>query len=161
MSHPLLCAAGFVHWPHDISTKENLLEAGLGFTVNPKLKAGQAFLGREAVERFKEKGANGQQKKLAGFVLDGFDADQTDMSLWGHESLFRDGEYVGYVTSTCYSPSIGKVIAQGYVKNNAGGRATKRFLQEGEYHVLVAGEMVPCSLQLGAVYDPKNANVHV
>lgn len=99
------------HWHADLSNRDTPLEAGIGFTVLSKLKrSGEdapKFLGREALERQR---AEGLKRKLVCLVL-----DSKDVPLHGAESLWRDGDCVGYVRSTAFGHTIGSSIAYGYV----------------------------------------------
>ena len=65
------------------------------------------FLGREALEQQRHQGL---QRKLVCLVL-----ESGDVPLHGAESLWRNGECVGYVRSTAYGHTIGRSIAYGYV----------------------------------------------
>ena len=56
--------------------------------------------------------ANGVSKRLVGLVM----LDR-NIARHGYDIYFK-GEKVGYVTSGCVSPSTGKNIALGYVKND-------------------------------------------
>merc|ERR1719326_1791922 len=86
------------------------MEAGIGFTVLPKLKQtgpdAPDFVGRAALE---EKRAKGLQRKLVCLVL-----DDGGIPLHGQETIWRDGVCVGYVRSTAFGHTIGKSIAYGY-----------------------------------------------
>ena len=99
------------HWHADLSNRDTPLEAGIGFTVLSKLKRtgddAPDFLGRQALEK---KRAEGLQRKLVCLVL-----DSQDVPLHGAESIWRDGECVGYVRSTAFGHTIGSSIAYGYV----------------------------------------------
>jgi len=101
----------FRHWHADLSNRDTPMEAGIGFTVLPKLKRtgvdAPDFLGRAALEA---KHAAGLQRKIVGLVL-----EDSSVPLHGAETIWRDGECVGYVRSTAFGHSIGKAIAYGYV----------------------------------------------
>ena len=56
--------SGFLHWGHDISPEENQYQAGLNFTISYKKDFN--FIGREAVEKIKDKKID---RKFAMFVL--------------------------------------------------------------------------------------------
>ena len=99
------------HWHADLSNRDTPLESGIGFTVLSKLKRtgdnAPRFLGREALEQQRHQGL---QRKLVCLVL-----ESGDVPLHGAESLWRNGECVGYVRSTAYGHTIGRSIAYGYV----------------------------------------------
>ena len=59
----------YKHYGHDISSEDNIIEAGLGFAVKthkPKSKFGD-FIGKNAVEIKKQEGV---QKRMMQFVLE-------------------------------------------------------------------------------------------
>jgi len=149
---------GYRAWGADITPADSPFEAGLGWAV--KLKTDQPFLGREAAERT----ANTPRAKL----LACFTVDDPDVVLQGRETIFRNGEAVGYLSSGGWGYSAEKNIGYGYVRNGAGGAGgtdgsavDRDFLTSGRYELEVACELVPCDLHLGALYDPKMARIKV
>ncbi len=88
---------------HEISDQTNPIEAGLGWAV--KLDKGD-FVGREALEREKKLGP---ARKLVGFELKDRGVPRAE------QSLYKDGEHIGFVTSGTHSPTLGKAIGLGYV----------------------------------------------
>jgi 4-methylaminobutanoate oxidase (formaldehyde-forming) len=77
--------------------------------------------------------------------------------LLGRETIYRDGERVGWLTSGGYGYTVGKSIGYGYVRNSQG--VTTDYLQSGRYELEVATERVPATLHLGPLYDPQNERV--
>ena len=75
----------------------------------------------------------------------------------GRETILRDGEAVGYLTSGGFGYTVGKSVGYGYVRREAG--VGDDFLSSGRYELVVANEALPASLVLGALYDPSNARV--
>ena len=138
---------GYRAWGADITPADTPFEAGLGWAV--KLKTGQPFLGREAAER----AANSPKKKL----LACFTVDDPEVVLQGRETIYRNGEAVGYLSSGGWGYSVGKNIGYGYVRNGQG--VDRDFLTAGRYQLEVACEQVPCQLQLGALYDPQMTRI--
>jgi len=124
-------------------------EAGLGWAV--KLKTDQPFLGREAAERT----ANSPKQKL----LACFTVDDPEVVLQGRETIYRNDEAVGYLSSGGWGYSLEKNIGYGYVRNGVG--VDRDFLTSGRYDLEVACELVPCDLHLGALYDPKMTRIKV
>jgi 4-methylaminobutanoate oxidase (formaldehyde-forming) len=136
-------------WGSDITPNDNPFEAGLGWAV--KLKSPVHFLGREAIE----KQANSRlRKKLACFVC-----DDPDVVLLGRETILRNAEQVGYLTSGGFGYSVGRPIGLGYVRKSDG--LDDDFLRAGRYELIVAQERVPCRITLEPLYDPANARVKV
>jgi 4-methylaminobutanoate oxidase (formaldehyde-forming) len=109
-----------------------------------KLKRKIDFLGRAVAERT---AAAPLKKKLAGFTT-----DDPGVVLLGRETILRNGEVVGYLTSGGFGHTIGKPIGYGYVRNAAG--VDDDYLLAGEYELVVATERVPAKLHLTPLYDP-------
>jgi 4-methylaminobutanoate oxidase (formaldehyde-forming) len=138
---------GYRAWGADIGPDHTPLEAGLGWAV--KLKKNVDFKGRAAIEA---QVAGGMKKMLTCFTV-----DDPDLVLLGRETIYRDGQRVGWLTSAGYGHTVGKPIGYGYVRNPAG--VDEAFLTSGSYELEVASERVPCALHLEALYDPEMAKV--
>ena len=138
---------GYRAWAADIGPDHTPLEAGLGWAV--KLKGGKAFLGRDALLE--------QQRAPLKKVLCGFTVDDADCVLLGRETIFRNGERVGWLGSGGFGHTIGKPIGYGYVRNAAG--VDRDYLSSGRYELEVATERIACTLQAGPLYDPKMLRV--
>ncbi len=132
---------GYRAWGSDITPNDTPLEAGLGFAV--KLKRNADFLGRSALEA-----VAGQplKKRLMGFTAG------PDVVLLGRETILRNGEPVGYLTSGGYGYTLGKAIGHGYVRNAEG--VSDDYLTSGSYELVVAMEKVPAEIHLGPMFDP-------
>lgn len=132
---------GYRAWGSDITPNDTPLEAGLGFAV--KLKRNADFLGRSALEA-----VAGQplKKRLMGFTAG------PDVVLLGRETILRNGEPVGYLTSGGYGYTLGKAIGYGYVRNAEG--VSDDYLTSGSYELVVAMERVPAEIHLGPMFDP-------
>ena len=98
---------GYRAWGSDITPNDSPFEAGLGWAV--KLKKNTDFMGRAAAERAS---SSPLKKTLAGFTV-----DDPEIVLLGRETILRDGEYAGYLTSGGFGYTIGKPIGYGYVRN--------------------------------------------
>jgi 4-methylaminobutanoate oxidase (formaldehyde-forming) len=92
------------------------------------------------------------KKRFAGFTL-----DDAEAVLVGRETILRDGQPVGYLTSGGYGYTIGKSVGYGYVRHEAG--VTEDFLHSGRYELVVANEVYPAKIGLRPFYDPENARV--
>jgi 4-methylaminobutanoate oxidase (formaldehyde-forming) len=138
---------GYRAWSSDITPNDTPFEAGLGWAV--KLKSGLPFLGREAMVA-----QQGQplRKSLTGFTV----ADPKAV-LVGRETILRDGQPVGYLTSGGYGYSVGKSIGYGYVRNDNG--VTPDWLARGRYALVIAGEETPVDVALDPLYDPTGARI--
>ena len=138
---------GYRAWGSDITPNDSPFEAGLGWAV--KLKKDIDFLGRKAAG---ETAAKSLGKRLACFTV-----DDPEVVLLGRETILRDGEPVGYLTSGGYGYTVGKNIGYGYVRNAAG--VPDEFLESGRYELVVAMENVPAEIHLEPLYDPSASRV--
>ena len=134
---------GYRAWGADIGPDHNPFEAGLGWAV--KLKSGTPFLGREALLAQKELPL---RKMLCGFTV-----EDPKIVLLGRETIYRDGERVGWLSSGGYGHTIERGIGYGYVRRASG--VDRDYLLAGRYELEVATERVPCAIHLGPLYDPK------
>ena len=129
-----------------------LMEAGKPWEIRP--------IGYRALESLRlEKGYRAwgsditpNDTPFAGFVI-----DDPDALLLGRETILRNGEPVGYLTSGGYGYTIGKSIGYGYVRNEAG--VTDEFLQDGNYELVIALDRVPAKIGLKPFLDPANTRV--
>ncbi|RYC23989.1 GcvT family protein [Ciceribacter ferrooxidans] len=133
---------GYRAWSSDITPNDTPFEAGLGWAV--KLRKNTDFLGRRALEGFAGKPL---KKRLMGFTV-----DDPSVVLAGRETILRNGEPVGYLTSGGYGYTIGKNIGYGYVRNADG--VSDDYLKNGAYELVVAAEKTPATLHFGPLYDP-------
>ena len=91
-------------------------------------------------------------KRLACFTV-----DDPDVVLLGRETILRDGEPVGYLTSGGHGYTVGKGIGYGYVRKAEG--VSEDFLRSGRYELVVAMENVPAEIHLEPLYDPSSSRV--
>ncbi|WP_209506743.1 MULTISPECIES: FAD-dependent oxidoreductase [unclassified Ruegeria] len=133
---------GYRAWGSDIGPDHTPFECGLGWAV--KLRKNINFKGRVASEKQK---AEGVKKMLACFTVD------PDVVLLGRETIYRNGERVGWLTSGGYGYTTGKSIGYGYVRNQGGVDA--EFVTSGTFELEVATQRVPCDVTLQPLYDPK------
>ncbi|MBL4813649.1 MAG: FAD-dependent oxidoreductase, partial [Rhodobacteraceae bacterium] len=137
---------GYRAWGSDIGPDHMPDEAGLGWAV--KMRKG-AFKGRAAVATQRKAGV---RKMLACFTIEG-----EGTVLLGRETIYRNGERVGWLTSGGYGYTIGKSIGYGYVRCAEG--VDNAYLAAGEYELEVAAERVACKIELTPLYDAKMARV--
>jgi 4-methylaminobutanoate oxidase (formaldehyde-forming) len=138
---------GYRAWSSDITPNDTPFEAGLGWAV--KLRKNTDFLGRNALEKV---AGDGLKKRFVGFTV-----DDNDVVLVGRETILRNGEPVGYLTSGGYGYTIGKNIGYGYVRNADG--VGDDFLTSGNYELVVAMDRTPAKVWLEPMYDPKGERV--
>jgi 4-methylaminobutanoate oxidase (formaldehyde-forming) len=137
---------GYRAWGSDIGPDHSPFESGLGWAV--KLRKNIEFKGRAAAEAQKK---NGVKKMLACFTVD------PDVVLLGRETIYRNGERVGWLTAGGFGYTIGKSIGYGYVRN-AGG-VDRDFVISGTYELEVATKRIPCEVHLSPLYDPSMSRV--
>jgi 4-methylaminobutanoate oxidase (formaldehyde-forming) len=137
---------GYRAWGSDIGPDHTPVEAGLGWAV--KVKKDIEFKGRDAIVNQQR---NGVHKLLAAFTVD------PSVVLLGRETIYRDGERVGWLTSGGFGYTIDRSIGYGYVRNRAG--VNREWVLGGTYELEVGGERVPATVSLQPLYDPTNARV--
>ena len=125
---------GYLAWSSDIGPDHTPLEAGLGWAV--KLNTDQPFSGRDALLQQKQ---STLKKYFASFAV-----HDKNTVLLGRETLYRNGERVGWLSSAGWGYSLNCNIGMGYVRHESG--ADKQFVLDGSYELEVAGERVPCEL---------------
>jgi sarcosine dehydrogenase len=138
---------GYRAWGADITPNDNPFEAGLGFAVS--LRETRDFLGRAALLEARGKPL---KKRLASFVC-----DDEDVVLIGRETILRDGEPVGYLSSGGYGYTLGQPIGLGYVKRAEG--VDEAWALDGSYELVVAQERRRCRISFEPLYDPKGTRV--
>jgi 4-methylaminobutanoate oxidase (formaldehyde-forming) len=138
---------GYRAWGADITPNDTPIEAGLGWAV--KLRKNTDFLGRKALEKAT---ASVLGKRLAGFTV-----DDPDVVLLGRETILRDGEPVGYLTSGGFGYTIGQPIGYGYVRNADG--VSDVFLADGSYELVVAMQPVKARIHMQPLYDAAGVRV--
>ena len=138
---------GYRAWSSDITPNDTPFEAGLGWAV--KLKSSTPFLGRAALEA-------AQGKPLTKSLMT-FTVEDPAAVLVGRETILRDGQAVGYLTSGGYGYSIGKSIGLGYVRHEAG--VTEPWLTAGRYALVIAGAETSATLSLKPLIDPEGARI--
>lgn len=132
---------GYRAWGSDIGPDHTPHEAGLGWNV--KLRRNVDFKGRAAVQAQKEGGVT---KMMACFTVD------PDTVLLGRETIYRNGERVGWLTSGGYGYTVGKSVGYGYVRNPEG--VDRAFVEAGDYALEVANERVRAEVHMAPIYDP-------
>ena len=97
------------------------------------------FIGREAALRDR---AAAPAKRLVTLVVDANGAEAV-----GYETILKDGEAVGQVTSGGYAHWAGKSVAMGYVRSDlANGEATLA--------IGIFGDECPAHIQATPLFDP-------
>ncbi len=137
---------GYRAWGSDIGPDTTPIEAGLGWAV--KRSPDVAFIGRAAVDRQR---VDGVRKMLATFTCD------ADVVLLGRETIYRDGERVGWLSSGGYGYTVGRSIGLGYVRNPAG--VDRQWVLDGDYELEVATKRFAADVRMSPLYDPTNSRI--
>ncbi|MGK2851326.1 MAG: GcvT family protein [Candidatus Limnocylindrales bacterium] len=124
---------GFRSFGHDIGPLDDPFSAGLGFAVSRRKAID--FVGREALERLR---AIEPERRLVS-------VHAPDAVLWHGESLIRDGERAGHVTSASLAPTLGGSAGLAWIHGPI----------EGSWQVEVRGDPVPCRVSPDPFYDPR------
>jgi 4-methylaminobutanoate oxidase (formaldehyde-forming) len=139
---------GYRAWGSDIGPDHTPLEAGLGWAV--KLSRTEIpFKGRDALLQ--------QRQSLLKKRLCGFKVSQPGVFLHGRETLYRNGERVGWLSSGGYGHHLQCAIGYGYIRNQEG--VDKGYINAGHYQLEVATELVDCEVSLAPWYDPEMKRV--
>ncbi|MEI6801325.1 MAG: glycine cleavage T C-terminal barrel domain-containing protein, partial [Pseudomonadota bacterium] len=138
---------GYRAWGADIGPDHTPVEAGLLWAC--KMKSGIPFIGRDALAA---QMAGGVKKRLATFTV----ADP-EVILLGRETIYRDGQRVGWLSSGGFGHSLGLPIGMGYVRHPEG--VTEDFVLTGAYELEVASERVAAKVSLAPLYDPTNSRI--
>ncbi|PTB61569.1 glycine cleavage system T protein [Trichoderma citrinoviride] len=106
--------AGMCLYGHDLDDTTTPVEAGLSWIIPPERRKAGGFHGAEVILPQltpKSKGGAGVERRRVGFVVQGAPARE------GAEIQNKDGDKVGVITSGVPSPTLGKNIAMGYIKD--------------------------------------------
>ncbi|KAF4831808.1 putative aminomethyltransferase [Colletotrichum siamense] len=105
--------AGMCLYGHDIDDTTTPVEGSLSWIIPKERRTKGGFHGAEVITKQlvpKSKGGSGIERRRVGFLIAGAPARE------GAEIFTKDGEKVGVITSGSPSPTLGKNIAMGYVK---------------------------------------------
>ena len=133
---------GYRAWSSDIGPDHTPDEAGLGWAV--KMKSNISFKGRDAIAKQR---AEGIKKIMATFTID------SNVILSGRETIYRNGERCGWLSSAGFGHTIGKFIGMGYVRSDR--YIDHDFVLSGDYELEVATKRVRANVCLKPLYDPK------
>ena len=115
--------AGMCLYGHDLFSTTTPAEAALGWVVhqNRRVPSSKPFNGSDVILRellAKKDGGVPSLRRRVGLTVQGPPAREGTKIFAAKEGSAEDGEEeVGVVTSGCPSPTLGKNIAMGYVKN--------------------------------------------
>lgn len=107
--------AGMCLYGHDLDESTTPVEGALSWII-PKSRRGAdaGFHGAEVIAKQlmpKTTAGSGVERRRVGFVVEGAPARE------GAEVVSKEGEKIGRITSGCPSPTLGKNIAMGYIRD--------------------------------------------
>ncbi|KZT38993.1 aminomethyltransferase [Sistotremastrum suecicum HHB10207 ss-3] len=115
--------AGMCLYGHDLDERTSPVEAGLSWLIGKDRRASADFIGAQTVLKHLQKGAC--PRKRIGLIVSGAPARE------GAKIIHPDfEEELGTVTSGIPSPTLGKNIAMGYVKNGDWTKSGSKLLVE-------------------------------
>ncbi|BET00902.1 sarcosine dehydrogenase [Nesidiocoris tenuis] len=143
-----LCSEkGYRLWNSDVRVDDNPVEAGLAHVCRSEGE----YLGKEAVQNAQ---ANGVKKRHVFITV------SDHIPLYSMETIWRNGELVGYLRRGEYGFALECSIAQGYIKHPQGEIVTNEFIESGDYEVEVLGQRHKAKVHLRSPFDPENKRLH-
>lgn len=106
--------AGLCLYGHDLDDSTTPVEAALSWVIGKARRTSGGFHGAEVILKQltpKSKGGAGVERRRIGLIIEGAPARE------GAEIVDEKGEKIGNITSGCPSPTLGKNIAMGYIKD--------------------------------------------
>jgi sarcosine dehydrogenase len=137
---------GYRAWGSDLGADHTPFEAGLGWAV--KLKTNQPFKGREAMVSQQQ---DGVKKMLAIFTV-----DDPSVVILGRETIYRNGERVGWLSSGGFGYTVKQSIGYGYIRNPEG--LDNDYIEAGKYELEVATIRMPCKVNLKPLLETSIRN---
>lgn len=138
----------FSYWGLDISPFTTPFEVGREFRV----KFDKDFIGKEALLKHKEQGL---RRRLVHFTVEDHNTD-SDPWTWGGEPIYRNGEFVGFTTSSCFGYTLNRLVCLGLVNGYENGQSvtinTDWLLKNANYEIKVAGKLFPAKAH---IYPPQ------
>ncbi|NIA67437.1 FAD-dependent oxidoreductase [Pelagibius litoralis] len=135
---------GFGTWAREFRPIYTPVEAGLDRFVDLRKNA---FVGRDAVLQDRE---NGPKVRLVTLTVDAKGADVS-----GDETVWHDGEVIGWVTSGGYAHFAERSVALAYVPSELAGRNGGN----GSFEIEIMGDRRAAQLQTGPLFDPQRARM--
>lgn len=140
---------GFRHFGHDIAEEDTPYETGLGFAVDLERPD---FLGRESLQLQRDRYKSATPDRLVMMSVPGLD-EKNGPYLSHHETLWKDDELVGHVTSGGWGHRVKAMIGLATIHRDGG--IDKDWIDSGGFSVQIAGKRFDATVQLAPLYDPK------
>ena len=109
----------------------------------------RAFIGRAALMAQR---ARPLKRRLVILTM-----NDPDCLLFGEEPIYRNGSFIGHVTSGAYGHTLGRSVGLGYLEHPDG--ITPAFLASGTYEIEVASERFGVTPHLRAPFDPAGTRI--
>ncbi len=138
---------GFLALGSDIGPDYTPLEAGMERIV--RLDSETEFIGQ--IQLLKQRN-DSLKRRLACFTT----PDQS-ITLHGRETIYRNGERVGWTSSGGWGYTVNCNIAYGYVRNADG--VSDDYLYEGDYELEVEHSNIPVKIERESLYDPTSSRM--
>lgn len=139
-------------WGEELTSETTPNEVNRAFKVKFDKKH---FIGKSSLLAQKNNGVN---KKLVQFQLIDFDKD-CDMWPGGGETIYRNGDYVGFVTNSAYGFTLHKMVCLAFVQHPDTIKGTpttidQRWLSDrsAKWTINIAGKMFSASIH---IHPPK------
>lgn len=121
-----LTISGHLLWDYDIRSDDTPIEANLSHTC----RLNGDYIGKSAIMQQKEIGIN---RKLVYLTID------NQVPIWGFESVYRNGEPVGYLRRAEFAYSLNNSIGKAYISKKDKSFVDDLYLKSGDYEVEVLG----------------------
>jgi aminomethyltransferase len=98
---------------HELGEDINALACAVDFAISldkDKAERGEVFVGQDALRRTRDEG--GPARRLAGFLVEGKRSARQGMR------ITKNGAEAGTITSGCFSPTLERCIAMGFLDRN-------------------------------------------
>ncbi|HEV7184171.1 MAG TPA: FAD-dependent oxidoreductase [Leifsonia sp.] len=135
---------GFRHLGHDVGQVDDPVSAGLKFTVDVEKEGG--FIGRDAVVAL---GSRPQRHRTVYFTI-----DDPEPVLFHDETILRDGEPVGRVTSGNYGHTLGHAVGIAAIDATVDPAV-------GGFSIECKGITYPLTVSRRPFYDPTGSRMKV
>ncbi|XP_020283596.1 pyruvate dehydrogenase phosphatase regulatory subunit, mitochondrial-like [Pseudomyrmex gracilis] len=145
-------------WAEELTPYVTPFEAGNSYSVRLDK---DYFIGKTALQHQKLRGVT---KRLVLFVLNGMDLNK-DVWAWGGEPIYRNGEFVGTVTSAGYGFNTEKLICLGFISLPGAKRDTNVITTDfimtpsAYYEIDIAGTRFPAKPHVNPLPIPLNTKL--
>jgi len=140
---------GFRHFGHDIAEEDTPYETGLGFAVDLEKSD---FIGRDPLSKQWTRYKAATPDRHIMISVAGLN-EKEGPYLSHDETIWKDGEMVGHVTSGAWGHRVQAMIGLATIHREEG--IEKAWINSGGFSVQIAGQRFDAHAQLAPLYDPK------